>query len=158
MNDQRVITKAVLSQLVDRWREHENRYDGVAYRAALVRTDDGTWHPVVLFLSPRQRDITHDEPYRSDYGNLLIVRGSLSVAEAVATLEGIVESEMLKLPDIPPVKVSVYLNPIMVRRYGSQDRRYPIHYAAYEYQFQSPGGLQGGQVPQGYACAPALPL
>ena len=158
MNDQQVRTKAILSELVDRWKQHESRYDGVLYRVALVRTDDGAWHPVVVFLSPRQTGITHDPPYRADYGNLLIVHGSLSVANADAMLEGILEREQLGLPEIPPVKVSAYLSPMMVRRHGSQERRFPIHYAAYEYHFQSSDGLQGGQVPQGYACAPSLPL
>jgi hypothetical protein len=158
MNDQRVSTKAVLSQLLDRWKAHEIRYDGVVYRTALVRTDDGTWHAVVVFLSPRQTNITHEEPYRAGYGNLLIVRSSLSLGEAAATLDGIVERGELNLPEIPPVRVSVYLDPIMVRRHGSQDRRYPVHYAAYEYYFQSSGGVLGANMPQGYACAPDLPL
>jgi hypothetical protein len=46
----------------------------------------------------------------------------------------------------------------MIRRRGSQDRRYPLHYAAYEYQFQTQGVGQQANAPRGLVCASAFPF
>jgi Putative DNA-binding domain len=42
--------------------------------------------------------------------------------------------------------------------FGSQDRRYPLHYAAYEYQFQTSGAGQQANAPRGLVCALGLPI
>ena len=54
--------------------------------------------------------------------------------------------------------MTAYLDANMVRRRGSQDRRFPLHYAAYEYQFQTSGIGQQANVPRGLVWAPGLPL
>ena len=76
--------------------------------------------------------------------------------KARAALAEAVENGRLALPDVPPVEIKVYLDSNMVRRHGSQDRRFPIHYAAYEYQFQTAG--QRANVPNGFVYAPDLPF
>lgn len=157
MDDQRTRGKTVLAQLLALWDEHASRYNGVLYRAALVKNGEA-WQSAVALLCPRQKNDAKDDDYRADYGNLLIVRGSLSLADARAVLEGIVEQGLMNLPECPSVPITAYLDANMIRRRGSQDRRYPLHYAAYEYQFQTSGGGQQANAPRGLVCALDLPL
>lgn len=157
MDDERTRSKPLLAQLVAHWEQHANRYNGVLYRAALVKNGEA-WQSAVVWLCPRQRTDAKEDCYRADYGNLLIVRGSFSLTDARAVLEGIVERGLINLRETPSVPMAAYLDVNMVRRRGSQDRRYPLHYAAYEYAFQTSGIGQQANAPRGLVCAPSLPL
>jgi hypothetical protein len=157
MDDERTRSKPVLAQLVSFWDQHASRYNGVLYRAALVKNAEA-WQSAVVWLCPRQKSDATDDSYRADYGNLLILRGSFSLAEARSAIDGIVERGLINLPESPSVPMTVHLDVNMVRRRGSQDRRFPLHYAAYEYQFQTSGIGQQANVPRGLVWAPGLPL
>jgi hypothetical protein len=157
MDDQRIRSKPVLAQLLGLWDEHASRYNGVLYRAALVKNGEA-WQSAVVWLCPRQKSDERIDDYRADYGNLLIVRGSFSLADARMVLERIVEQGLMNLPESPSVPMTAYLDANMIRRRGSQDRRYPLHYAAYEYHFQTQGVGQQANAPRGLVCALGLPL
>jgi hypothetical protein len=77
-DDQRGRGKLVLAQLFAFWDEHAIQYNGVIYRAALVRSD-GVWQPAVLWICPQRRSGAEHEAQRADYGDLLIVRGCFSL-------------------------------------------------------------------------------
>ena len=47
--------KAVLAQLLALWDEHASRYNGVLYRAALVKNSEA-WQSAVALLCPRQKN------------------------------------------------------------------------------------------------------
>jgi Putative DNA-binding domain len=132
-------------------------YNDVLYRAALVK-NDGAWQSAVLFICPRQKGDICDEAYRADYGDFLIVRGSFPLDEAGLFLEGVVEKSTMSLPGTPSVEMNVYLDANTIRRHGSQDRRFPVRYAAYEYWFQVYNGGQRPNVPNGFVCSPGLPV
>ena len=106
MDDERTRSKPVLAQLVALWDQHAGRYNGVLYRAALVKNGEA-WQSAVVWLCPRQKSDAKDDGYRADYGNLLIVRGSFSLADARAVLEGIVERGLINLPESPSVPMTV---------------------------------------------------
>src|SRR5437660_12893010 len=122
MDDQRTRGKPVLAQLLALWDEHASRFNDVLYRAALVKNGEA-WQSAVAWLCPRQRNDANNDDYRADYGNLLIVRGSLSLADGRAALERIVEQGLINFPESPSVPVTAYLDANMIRRRGSQDRR-----------------------------------
>src|SRR6266516_4066138 len=102
-DDQRSRGKRILAQLFDFWEEHASRYNGVLYRAALVKTGD-VWQGAVVWLCPQQRSCAEPDANRADYGDLLIVRGSISLDQARAVLEGIAERGLIDLPGCPSVQ------------------------------------------------------
>ena len=55
MDDQRTRGKPVLAQLLALWDEHASRYNGVLYRAALVKNGEAWQSAVVLALSRDKR-------------------------------------------------------------------------------------------------------
>jgi hypothetical protein len=126
MDEQRARGKSVFAQLLAHWDEHASRYNGVLYRAALVKNGEA-WQTAVVWFCPKQKDDAKNGDNRADYGNLLIVRGSLLLADARAVLERIVEEGLIDLPECPSVPMTAYLDANMIRRRGSQDRRYPLH-------------------------------
>jgi hypothetical protein len=157
IDDQRTRGKPVLAQLFRLWEEHASRYNGVLYRAALVKNGEA-WQSAVVWLCPRKKSDERNEDYRADYNNLLIVRGSFSLAEARAVLERIVEPGLMNFPESPSVPTTADLDADMIRRRGSQDRRYPLLYAAYEYQLQTHRAGEQANAPRGLACGLGLPL
>jgi hypothetical protein len=156
MDDQRTRSKPLLAQLFAHWDQHDSHYHGVLYRTALVKNGDA-WQCAAAWFCPRQKGQTGDDLYRADYGDLPLVRGCFPLTDARTVLEEIVEKDVLNLPDCPAASVTAYLDANMVRRCGSQDRRFPLNCAAYEYHFQpvGPGRVNASNK---FVCAPSLPL
>ena len=73
-------------------------------------------------------------------------------------LAGIAEKDLIDLPGCPSVRTEVCLDANTIRRRGSQDRRFPVHFAGFEYQFQSIGTGRQANAPRGLICGPGLPL
>src|SRR5579872_2864066 len=70
----------------------------------------------VVLLCPRQKTDASDDDCRVDYTNLMIVRGSLPLADARGVIEGIVEQGLMNLPQCPSVPIAAYLEANMIRR------------------------------------------
>src|SRR5579862_1894357 len=97
--DQQAVSRTILSELFIQWDSYASCYEDVAYGAALVGNGE-EWKSVTTFFIPARRGFVSDI-IRIDYGELMIVRGSLTLSAAKTALTGIVEGEFLNLPDAP---------------------------------------------------------
>jgi hypothetical protein len=147
------VTESILSDLFVEWSRHAVYYAKVMYGTALARHEDQWTVAVIVFIPCREGDTIEDR--HLDYGNLRIIRGTLSVEEAKTLLKNVVEQKHLKLPDLHPIAITAEGQSTRVQRWGSQHRGYPLAYAGREYRFRI---AESANVPRGFVCAPELPL
>jgi hypothetical protein len=63
IDEQRNHGRPILAQLLALWDEHASRYNGVLYRAALVKNGEA-WQSAVTLRCPGQKNETKNDAYR----------------------------------------------------------------------------------------------
>ena len=149
---------APLMDLFERWARHASFYGDVLCGSGFVKIG-GTWRNLITFFSPVRRG-TDSPPMRVDYGDLLIVRTPVPMAETRAALLEVVRQGRLVLPERPEVSLPVSMTRSLVRRFGSRSiyrARFDTGYASLEYPFQITS-TPDGQIPTGPVCSLSAPL
>src|SRR5215472_14347844 len=96
---------SVLADLFTRWDAQGDRYGDVLCGSAYARNGE-TWRNVITFFVPQKRGAGAQD-LRVDYGDLLIIRESIAIADLKAILRELVEHGRLVISHRPNVELTV---------------------------------------------------
>jgi hypothetical protein len=88
-DSRRAQSMTVLAQLFSSWDRRASTYRSVGYRVALVKNEE-CWRTILTLFTPLHPDAMPNTSTRADYGDVLIISGTLPLNRAKITLQHVI--------------------------------------------------------------------
>jgi len=129
-------TKLVLNELFQLWDKRAKSYGKVLFCSSIAKAPDGKWRNVSTFFQPLHKDEIRSIGVNADYGDFLLVEGTLPLDEAKTALMDVAERGCLQLPGLPEIALHASLYPSGSKYFfNSGSNRYPVFFPYYEFHF-----------------------